>query len=167
MTNRRNTFIAAIVGVMSLLLVIALFFAFAKHTSPLAPAVAKQVSFISYYPAQPWTSHLQQASYNTSANVLTIVANQGAKRVTLNEQATPDQFNDIPNYYSTLLTKLNKYQTLSTAAGQVYLVHPFELKGKQTAILNTNGTLIFAEPNADFDDSTWRRLFNNLLTIKP
>lgn len=105
-------------------------------------------------------------SFNDQNRVLSYSCNYDGIDITLNQQATPEAFNDIPDYYPALLEKLNKITTLSTKAGDVHLTQPIELKGKQTAVNNHDGTLIFVQPVSNLDESRWRRIFNSLESIR-
>jgi hypothetical protein len=89
-----------------------------------------------------------------------------SNKLYITEQNTPDPFNDIPQYYPTLLGKLNEYSEIQTSIGTVALTHPTELKGGQSAVSNTHGTLMFVRPQNNLSDSQWKNFFNSIDVIK-
>ncbi len=136
------------------------------HHSPFEP-VRKQISFLVFAPGDPYEVDPKSVSYDDKAKVLYFKAQAGSGAVlNFNEQATPDSFVDVPEVYSKLTEKLQEYKTLDTAAGRVSLTHPVELKGKQTAVVLSQGTMIFVRPDKDLSEDDWRELFNHLVIIK-
>jgi len=132
--------------------------------TPFSPAIAKKISFIVYYPDKSWQSSDAQATY--ANGTIFFAAAKDDVNLSLNEQATPQIFNDVPQYYPTLLTRLKEYTNFGTANGIAYLTRPAELKGGQMAVLNNNGTLVFVRPNHDLTSDQWRRFFNTLQVVK-
>ena len=158
-TKLRVGILFATVAVVTVLFVI-----LHHSSSPLPNAIAKQVAYVTYYPGKQWQTSLQQATY--TAGVLRFTSTQNNVSLSFSEQATPPVFTDVPQYYPSLLGKLNQYSSFGSVAGTVYLTKPAELKGGQTAVANTDGTLVFVRPNKDLSTTEWQRLFNNLQTIK-
>src|SRR4051812_38689571 len=70
---------------------------------PVPKSIKKQVNFVIFLPAGDWKVNREDISYDSSKKVLTIIASSGNKKITLNEQATPDPFNEIPGYYDKLV----------------------------------------------------------------
>ncbi len=134
--------------------------------SPLPSPIAKQVSFVVYIPAAPLQVAPSDYSYNPQSGVLSFTAHSTDNAITFNEQAAPSQFNDIPQFYPTLLTKLNQFKSIGTANGTVNLVRPTELKGKEEAVVFTSGTLVFVSPAKPLSTDSWRTLFNTMQVIK-
>lgn len=135
----------------------------AKPSLPLS--ITQQASFIGYVPSSDWIVDSPAATYQNG--VLTFTAYRNGNTLTITEQATPPIFNDVPQYFSTLTDRLNRYSTIGTAIGQVHLTKPKELNGDQQAVLNSNGTLLFVHPKIGMSDDDWRRFFNSAQTIKP
>ena len=136
------------------------------RSAPLVPAnISQKVNFIIYYPGSSWQT---KTSLMTNPDlVLTLNATQADQQFTVTEQATPEVFNDVPQYYSTLLARLNQYGSFGTLNGTVYLTLPKELNGDQQAVLNNNGTLVFAHANHKLTNDKWQRFFNDLQPLKP
>ncbi|HSW37689.1 MAG TPA: hypothetical protein VLG37_04975 [Candidatus Saccharimonadales bacterium] len=104
--------------------------------------------------------------YDSNAKVLTFVVSGFGIKNTISEQATPDPINDIPQYLDKLTESLHEYTSFDTAAGKVYLTRPEELKGDQSAVMNSKGVLMFAHPEKDLTDDQWRQFFNSLDVIR-
>jgi hypothetical protein len=162
--TRRRTLLACL---LCLILIAGAVLAFIRTRpgDPLLPSsIASQVSFIAYLPSREWETPQGQMTYQK--DVLTIHSSKSGTALTISEQATPEVFNDVPDYYPALISKLNKYASLDTANGTAYLTKPTELNGQQ-AVLNNAGTLIFVHPSKNLSNGDWRRLFNGLQVIKP
>ena len=134
--------------------------------SPVSRDIKKHVSFVIFVPGGDWKVERSDVSYDPNKKVLTINATNGGQKVTLNEQATPDPFNDIPGYYDKLVETLHSYAKIDTSIGKVNLTHPEELHGRQSAVSNNQGTLMFLSPNKDLSDDDWRRLFNTMRQVR-
>jgi hypothetical protein len=50
--------------------------------------------------------------------------------------------------------------------GTVKLTKPTELKGGQSAISRSGGTLLFAHPERNMTDTLWKDFFNSLEIVK-
>ena len=84
----------------------------------------------------------------------------------ISEQATPQVFNDIPEYYPKLIEKLNGYSDFDSVLGKVSLTKPKELNGAQSAVFNGKGTLMFVRPNQSLSDDDWRQFFDQMTIWK-
>jgi hypothetical protein len=138
------------------------------RSQKIIPAQIKhQLDFLVFLPPESQSSHIENKSFKYDANlkVFSVVVTSFNVKNTISEQPTPDAFNDIPGYYDKLTQNLNSYTNFETDLGRVYLTRPEELKGKQSAIMSTKGTLMFASPNKDLTDSQWRQFFNSLSII--
>jgi hypothetical protein len=113
-----------------------------------------------------WSLDKSITTYDKSAGVLTLHFTNSSNKITATQQVTPDPFTDIPNYYSILLNKLFVYEEIQTSIGTVALTRPEELKGGQTAIINTSGTLMFYSPDKDLSSAQWKQFFTSLIVIK-
>ncbi len=89
----------------------------------------------------------------------------GAKLV-ISEQPTPESFIDIPQVYDKVVAGMNEYEKFDTEVGTVHLTRPKELNGKQAAVLNTKGTLLFAKPDSNLSSDQWRQLFKAMEVVK-
>lgn len=154
-------FLIVIMGII----ITTLYFVRPKQPSVIPPAIKKHVAFQTYVPdttSQQWNIPADSISYDSSQGVLSITALSSSNKLYITEQNTPDPFNDIPQYYPTLLGKLNEYSEIQTSIGMVALTRPAELKGGQSAVSNTHGTLMFVRPQNDLSDSEWKNFFNSL-----
>jgi hypothetical protein len=84
----------------------------------------------------------------------------------LSEQPTPDSFTDVPQVYDKVVDSMQEYQKFDVDVGTVHLTRPPSLNGKQAAVLNTKGTLLFAKPDKDLSEDQWRRFFNSFVVEK-
>jgi hypothetical protein len=135
---------------------------------PIPSKIKKQLNFLVFLPQGDESFRTDSKSFKYDANlkVISVVVASFGIRNTISEQPTPDSFNDIPGYYDKLTEKLNSYANFDTDLGTVYLTRPEELKGKQSAVMNTKGTLMFASPDKDLTNDQWRQFFNSLSIIK-
>jgi hypothetical protein len=98
--------------------------------------------------------------YDAKDKLLTYTATYAGTKLTVSEQPTPDQFVDIPAVYTKLTDGLNNYLSFDANIGTVHLTLPKELAGKQAAVVNTKGTLMFVKPDTNLSDDQWRKFFN-------
>jgi len=139
--------------------------------SPLiSPELRKQLSYGVYIPTQSgdYIIDRKSLSYSPPTQQLTYHVKQiSGVDILLSMQPTPESFTDVPQVFDELMTKLRQYSSFDSVQGKVYLTHPVELNGKQSAVLNAKGTLMFAKPNKDLTDSEWKKFFNGLdLSVK-
>jgi len=137
--------------------------------TPIPNDIKKNISFMVFYPDHKKTGYsLVQDSfkYNPDSKVLLFNADSADNQLVITEQATPDPFNDIPQYWPSFTSELNSYTEFDSSDGKVALTRPAELKGGQSAVFNGKGTLMFIHPKKDLSDDEWRKLFNNLKIIK-
>ena len=131
--------------------------------------IRKQLSFGVYYPQDKSILDVNKKSfgYDSETSVLSFTGKRSnGTKVSFNEQATPDNFVDIPQIYDKLVESLHPYTSFDSVNGKVSLTHPAELKGGQSAILNAQGTLMFVRPDHDLTDTEWRQLFTDLHLIR-
>lgn len=140
---------------------------FGMTNKPIPKGLTDKLEFVAYIPTGVYSFNQKDVSYSDDTKVLSmsIKSKQGVV-ITLNQQATPEAFQEAPDYYQNLIEKLRRDKTLSTKLGEVYITRPVELKGKQTAVINYRGTLMFAEPSRELDDNDWRKFFNSLEEVK-
>ncbi len=131
----------------------------------LPPRITEQASFVMYVPGSDWQTDAEEATIRNG--VLTLHASRGNDSLIITQQAIPEVFDDVPQYYPQLISRLNKYASFGTVNGTVYLTKPKELNGQQQAVLSNNGTLLFAHPSHNLDSDSWRRFFNSLIIVKP
>ena len=131
--------------------------------SPIPPTVTKQLTSTLLVPKGGGAViDRESANYSKSEKLLIYTVAYAGTSIIVSEQPTPDSFIDIPDVYTKLVDGMNNYQTFEVNAGTVHLTRPKNLNGKQAAVLNAKGTLLFAKPAADLSDDQWRVLFNHL-----
>jgi hypothetical protein len=160
--NRRLLFTVGVVVLISL--IVGMIGYIQRSSSPFPQSMARAITFVVYYPAKTWQTDTAHATFTNG--VVNFTTRGTTATISITEQATPAVFNDIPQYYPALLTKLNQYENFGTINGTVYLTKPTELAGRQSAVLNNNGTLLFARPNHNMNVDDWRRFFNSMSTIR-
>jgi hypothetical protein len=102
------------------------------------------------------------ATYDAGTRVLQYQGRAFDGRLTVNQQPAPAEFVATPSKYDDLARSLNQYQTLETHLGSVRLARPKDLGGRQVAVLNAAGTLIFIYPTFDLGAQQWSSLFAGL-----
>ena len=170
---RKTYFKQTWIKIIAIMLIVAVvgvscFFGY-KHwesSKQIIPAnIQKQLSFSVFWPDKnaPVTVTKNTLKYSPSNGLLSYVETTNtAVELVISEQATPDTFTASPQVYSQFIQHLLEYEEFSSLNGTVYLTHPKELKGIQTAVLNANGTLMFIKPNQNLSDNTWRQIFNDI-----
>jgi hypothetical protein len=108
----------------------------------------------------------QSVKYDKSLKLLSYTAIVYGVKTVVSEQPTPDSFVDIPQVYDKVVSSMGEYKTFEVDVGTVHLTRPKELNGKQAAVLNTKGTLLFAKPEQDLSDDQWRKLFGSFDILK-
>ena len=136
-------------------------------SQPALPAnISKQLSFGVYFPTANTavaTINKRSINYQASGGLLSYTAQlTDGTTVSVNQQATPESFVDIPQAYDKLVASLQPYTSFDSINGRVSLTYPKELKGSQSAVMNAKGTLLFARPSKSLSDKQWRQLFNGL-----
>ena len=132
----------------------------------LPPGVAKQLSFGVYFPTTKTDVakiDTRTIKYQVNGGLLSYTARlTDGTTISVNQQATPESFVDIPQAYDKLVSSLQPYSSFASINGKVSLTHPKELQGSQSAVMNAKGTLLFARPSKSLTDEQWHQLFNGL-----
>jgi hypothetical protein len=139
--------------------------------SPIPQGIRKSATFDLYYPsANPdgWRLKKDSATYTAQSRnvIMTLENSDRSNSIVFSQQATPDTFTDVPDYYQKLLDNLHQYNEFDSGIGKVTLTRPDELKGGQSAVANTKSTLIFAHPTKDLTNAEWANLFNKLEIVR-
>lgn len=154
-----------LLGVVPLVLVIAVALLIPKP--PIPKAVKDQVSSTLLMPKQDQVKiSRDSAKFDSSLKLLTYTATAFGSSLVVSEQPTPDSFVDIPQVYDKVVTSMGEYESFDVDVGTVHLTRPKDLGGRQAAVLNTKGTLMFVKPASDLSDDDWRRFFGSLTVIK-
>src|SRR5688500_14682089 len=113
-------------GVVALGLVIGgLLFVFRPHL-PIPGEIKKQLNLSVLYPDGSGGYEIDEStlSYDKQAKVLIFHIKSKDRDLTVSQQATPDPFIDIPEYYPKLMEKLHSYSDFESLNGKVSLTRP-------------------------------------------
>jgi hypothetical protein len=135
---------------------------------PVIPAAIKtQLTSTLLMPTDKTVAVIDQGSikYDSKIKVLTYDVQFDGVKVVISEQPTPESFIDIADVYTKVLESMNEYKKFELAIGVIHLTRPPDLKGKQSAVLNSKGTLLFANPKQDLTEDQWRRFFHNIQLV--
>ena len=155
------------IGIAALLI-----YSYQKYQNPknaIPSQIKSQLSFIVFYPGPSPDTTVDSSSfkYDQPTHVFSFVVNFMHQPVTIAEQATPQNFIDIPQGYDKLIESLSEYASFNSYYDKVSLTHPKEFKGQQSAVMNSKGTLVFAHPTSgSLGEDQWRKLFNGLEIIR-
>lgn len=151
-----------LVGIVVLIGIVIIVILMVAPKSPIKPSLVKQLTSTLLVPTGVATIDASSESYDAQKKLLVYNVSFGGTKVVISEQPTPEQFTDIPQVYTKVIQDLNNYTTFDVNVGTVYLTKPKELAGKQTAVINTKGTLLFAKPDANLTDDQWRKFFTHM-----
>lgn len=164
MSKRPPVHVSVILISLVLAIVTAGLFLILKPNQPIPQPIQKQLDFIPYIAkGQDITPDKNSYKYDSSQKGLSFtVSSAQYGKLTFSEQSTPQQFIDIPDLYTKLVDKLNRYSVFNNQLGTVYLTKPSDQKNGQTAVLNSSGVLLFARSEKDLTDSQWRKIFETV-----
>jgi hypothetical protein len=135
--------------------------------SPLPNSIVKQASYVVLAPLSgPVTVDRDSAKYDAKLSLLSYNVMLDGVKVVVSQQPTPDSFTDIPQVYDKVVANMNEYQKFDVIVGTVHLTRPKDLGGKQAAVINTKGTLLFAKPDAELTDNQWRMFFKSIDALR-
>ena len=98
---------------------------------------------------------------------LTFKAKSHVTELIITQQATPENFTDIPQLYDKTVEAMKPYGSIDTKQGKVTLTTPDKSNNNQVAVMNNHGTLVFVRSEKDLDNDQWRQFFNGLQLITP
>jgi hypothetical protein len=127
---------------------------------PIPHRLQKQLTSTLFVPTSGKINH-GSAKYDPQLRLLSYIVTAQGDSVTVSEQASPESFTDVPQAYQKVVDGMNDYSDFDTGIGTVHLTRPASLHGKQAAVLNAKGTLMFAKPDHDLSIDRWRRFFNS------
>ena len=161
---KRLRLIVVIVAVLGLVVIVAMLLG----PKPPVPAEVKRAvtSTILIPKTRNVVVSRESMSYNSQIKLLTYQAIVYGTKTVVSEQPTPESFIDIPQVYDKLVASMNEYSKFDSTSGTVHLTRPSNLKGKQTALMNAKGTLMFVKPESDLTEDQWRKFFNGIDVVK-
>ena len=131
--------------------------------SPVLPAITKQLTSTLLLPkGRGIQIDRGSVEYDNSKKMLIYNVAYADTKIVISQQPTPESFTDIPQVYNKLTDSMNNYLSFDVNMGTVHLTRPKELQGKQVAVFNAKGTLLFAKPDKNLSDDEWKRFFNQL-----
>jgi hypothetical protein len=136
------------------------------YRGPIPADIYKKINYDIYLPAEGSTV-VEPNSYKFTdeERVLTYALSYAGTRITLSQQPEPEIFDEGP-VYQHLLNKMHQYEEVKVNMGTVTLTRPEELKGGQTAVMRSQGTLFFARPDKDLSSKEWQAFFDVLEEAK-
>jgi len=142
------------------------FYIYASN-QPIPQRTLKQAGFGIWYPTNK-TLGLKvdrdtiKFSQSGSDKLVTFIARNDSNNLSFTEQPLPESFIDVPQLYDKMIEKLRGYSSFDSVNGTVSVTRPEELKGGQTAVMKSKGTLLFVKPDKDVSIDDWRQIMNNL-----
>lgn len=170
-SNRQKIIDPFLIFVAMLFAGIFVYFAVNKYSQPhpLPSEISSKINFIVFYPNSNSKVEVDQNSFkfDESTKLLTFTANLAQNRLTFAEQSTPERYVDIPQSFDKLIETLNPYTSFDSFYDRVYLTKPKELSGKQSAIMNSKGTLMsISATEGELTVEDWKRLFNSFEVLR-
>lgn len=128
------------------------------------PEIKRQISFSVYLPtARGVKIDANSVKYDKELKLLSFTLSHDGRSIVVSEQAAPDAFIDVPDYYAKVMAQMGEYKTFDVPEGTVHLTRPAELQGRQTAVLTSGGTLMFFKATTgDLSDDAWRSLLKTV-----
>lgn len=129
--------------------------------------IRRQVSTAVFLPARDESPVARDTvKFDAPTKLLTFTTTYQDIELIVSQQPTPESFVDIPQVYEKVVEGMHEYAKFDSVMGTAHLTRPPEAGGKQAAVLNAKGTLMFVKPAKDLSDDQWRRWFNRL-SIEP
>ena len=137
--------------------------AYTKAQGPFSKQIRKQVAFTIFYPDEELTGYKikrETVKYDTATKVLSYVISGQAtpNSFIVSMQASPEVFADVPEYYPKFIEKLSPVASFDSKVGKVTITQSPNLKGDQSAVLYSQGSLLFVRGKAMPTDE-WRKFF--------
>lgn len=134
---------------------------------PIIPAgISTQLLFPVLAPNSAAGYTLDTFNYDKDTGVLSFTAHGPVANFTITEQATPDNFTEIPEYFDKLVESLLEYKRFDTELGRVSLTRPKEFSGQQAGVINARGTLMFSRPDKELTEEEWRMFYKQIEGVK-
>jgi hypothetical protein len=108
----------------------------------------------------------QSIKYDSDLKLLNYNVSAYGKTIIISEQPTPESFTDVPAVYTKVLDGMNDFYDFDVSVGSIHVTTPPQLNGKQAAVLNTKGTLLFAKPSASLSNSEWQQFFTSFTVLQ-
>ncbi len=139
------------------------------RTEPVPEAIVRQLKFSPFVFEEPIVQGgpaMSDFKYDSEAQVYSyIVRPTNSQTITVSQQSSPPSFSEIPEQYTKLLDGLNRYSTIETVNGTVYLTRPKQ--SQQVAVMNERGVLMFARLNkGSLTNEDWKSLIERLNIYK-
>lgn len=130
--------------------------------------IINQANFLVFAPSGSTAVSIEKSSIKLDSNpqLLSFVVFIDGTKVAITEQQEPESFTDAPEVYTQLLNKMREYQEFNSGFGTIALTLPVELNGNQAAVVDSKGTLLFAQPSKGLSEDQWLKIFNNMKLVQ-
>jgi len=126
--------------------------------------LSQEVSFTVFHPKGVSTVAVDRSTiaYDQTNKYLKFSGTFQGGQLTFSEQATPQQYSDIPETFTRQMEQWHESSTLDVAIGKVHLTRP-ENKA-YVAVVNEQGTLMFVSSPQNLSQDAWRLVFKTIVT---
>lgn len=156
------TFVAC--GIFLAVVILGGYFSYAHFHQPLISSdISNKLTSVIYVTTGK-NVDIQRATvkYDDSLKQLSYVALFENVKITISEQPSPEVFGDVPQYFDKWVESAGAVSNFETPNGKVYIASNPKYGVNSVAILNSNGTLLFAKPSANLTTDQWKAFFRNL-----
>jgi hypothetical protein len=137
-----------------------------RPSGPIPNSIKSQLTSTLFLPQPSKEVDPSTVKYDSSGQLLTYRINYAGKTMIATEQPTPDEFVDVPDVYTKLVTGLSQYDQFDCAQGTVYLTKPASFGGSdEVAVMNSKGTLSFMHVEGELSTNQWKQFFNNFEVV--
>lgn len=157
----KRLLLGAVLAIVASATIFSFFFVRLHPASPVPDTIKKQLTSTLLLPRSGTvTISRPSVKYEPKQKLLSYTVTYAGTELVLSEQPTPESFVDIPQVYKKVVDEMNNYSSFDADIGTIHLTMPKTLQGKQAAVLNTKGTLLFAKTTHNLSNDQWRLFFN-------
>jgi len=169
---RRTSYRAVLLVVAAFIFIITgvvVGFVVIHHTPSVVPvSILERLNFEPYVVRQQDGLTVDQSTYKYSASeagMVYTISSSTAGRLTVSEQATPQELSDGSSAFSTLIDSMNRQYEIQTKGSTVYITQGSQTNN-QVAVMNANGVLVFVQSTHALSGDQWQALFSSLYQYK-
>lgn len=137
---------------------------FTRDTSIVPKNILSQLKFEPIVPSDSSVLWVDTTTfkYDTKSEVFSyiITTRVNTIKLTVTEQATPDEIVDIPDAFDKLQNSIKPYLTFDSQFGKVAIGTPEGTKN-EVAVMNSKGVLLFISSEAKISEDEWREIINS------
>lgn len=143
----------------------------ARTNNPLPADIRGQLTFspLIIFDKDPAykTSNYKFTTAENSLKILSYLVSTPNGNVSISEYIQPPQFTDIPEYKDRFLSNvIQKYDTVPTAAGTIYLGQLSKQDNNQIGVMIESGLVIFLRPSKTLSSDEWRYIGDQLMIYR-